>query len=78
MLKVLFQIILIFLIFRLLTPVIRGVGRLFGSRSPKTRDGTTSRRESESAPGQSDYSELSQYEIEDAEFVEIKKEKENS
>ncbi len=77
MLKVLFQIILIFLVFRLLTPVIRGVGRLFGSRSPKTRARTTSRREPESAPDRPDYSELSQYEIEDAEFVEIKKEKEN-
>jgi len=77
MLKVLFQIILMFMIFRLLTPVIRGVGRLFGSRSPKTRAGTTAQQEPTSDSDQPDYSELSQYEIEDAEFVEIKKEKEN-
>jgi hypothetical protein len=75
MLKVLFQIILFFLIFRLLVPVFKGVGRLFGSSSPKTRPRNTSQRGNQPASSEPDYSELSPYEIEDAEFEEIKQEK---
>ena len=75
MLKVIFQIILFFLLFRLLVPVFRGVGRLFGSSTPKTRNRTTSNQSGKTASGEPDYSELSPYEIEDAEFEEIKQEK---
>lgn len=75
MLKVLFQIILLFLIFRLLVPVFRGAGRLFGSRTPKTRPRSAGRQGSQSGSDKPDYSELSPYEIEDAEYEEIKQEK---
>ena len=73
--KVLFPIILFFLLFRVLVPVFRGIGRLFGSSSPKTKSRNTSPRGNQPPPSEPDYSELSPYEIEDAEFEEIKKEK---
>jgi hypothetical protein len=76
MLKVLFQIILLFLVVRLMVPVFRGIGRLFSGRSEQTRFRPKSKENAGISPKRQDYSELSPYEIEDAEFEEINTDKE--
>lgn len=64
MLKLFLQILLLFIAFKLLWPLFRGVGGLFKS--------TPDRKPMGKKP---DYSELSPYEIEDAEFEEVRKDK---
>ncbi|NIM19941.1 MAG: hypothetical protein GTO51_06805 [Candidatus Latescibacteria bacterium] len=69
MLKFILQILLLFLLLRLLFPIFRGVGsalrRLFGPAPKK-----------EKLNKEPDYSSLSPYEIEDADYEEIKKDEE--
>jgi hypothetical protein len=61
----------------MLAPIFRGSGRRF--ERPSSNNGTrkASRNGSKTDPAQTDYSKLSEYEIEDIEYEEIKKEKES-
>ncbi len=68
MLKYIFQIILLFLIIRLLFPMFKGVGKTLGRLfKPPPRSGGGGKVEKEP-----DYSALSPYEIEDADYEEVK------
>jgi hypothetical protein len=66
MLKFFLTILLLIIGYKLIAPLVRGVFALFSS-APKKR---------EPVEKEPDYSELSPYEIEDAEYEEVRKTKE--
>lgn len=65
MLGTVLKILLFFIVLRMLYPVFRGIGALFGSNSPvEPKPGSRSPKK--------DFSKLTPYEIEDADFEEIR------
>jgi hypothetical protein len=63
MLKLFLQILLLIIVFKLISPLFRGIVNMFKS-PPKKQDAMEKKQ---------DYSELSPYEIEDAEYEEVRK-----
>lgn len=65
MLGTILKILLFFIVLRMIYPVFKGIGSLFGSSSPTKKKTATGSKKN-------DYSDLTPYEIEDAEFEEIR------
>jgi hypothetical protein len=59
------KIFLFFIVLRMLYPIFQGIGSLFGSKPHVDKGG-------DSSVTKTDYSELTAYEIEDADFEEIR------
>lgn len=65
MLGTILKILLFFIVLRMLYPVFKGIGALFGPKTPVERG-------ADSKKAKKDYSELTPYEIEDADFEDIR------
>jgi hypothetical protein len=72
MFRLLLHIILLFLLFRLLFPLFKGIGKLLGKLfTPVSHQ----QSKSEKVEEEPDYSALSPYEIEDADYEEVKEDR---